>query len=90
MVTHDKQAQVLAVVLAALAGYIDAFGFIATGGFFVSFMSGNSTRMGIRIAQDSAMGLTAAMLIGVLSSRGDHWCADGPEGSGQATSQSCC
>ncbi len=37
----------VAVVLAALAGFVDAFGFITLGGFFVSFMSGNTTRMGV-------------------------------------------
>lgn len=44
---EDRATYVVAVVLAALAGCVDAFGFITLGGFFVSFMSGNTTRMGV-------------------------------------------
>lgn len=44
---EDRGTYAVAVVLAALAGYVDAFGFITLGGFFVSFMSGNTTRMGV-------------------------------------------
>src|SRR5215470_11189898 len=40
----------LASALSALAGYVDAIGFIHLGGLFVSFMSGNSTRMGVSLA----------------------------------------
>jgi uncharacterized membrane protein YoaK (UPF0700 family) len=64
MTTHERPLQVLAILLAALAGWVDAFGFMATGGFFVSFMSGNSTRMGIGIAARAHTGLIAAGLIG--------------------------
>ena len=32
--------------MSTLAGYVDAIGFLHLGGLFVSFMSGNSTRMG--------------------------------------------
>lgn len=35
----------LALVLAAVAGSLDAIGFLHLGGYFVSFMSGNTTRM---------------------------------------------
>ena len=35
----------MAVLLAALAGYVDSIGFLQLGGLFVSFMSGNTTRM---------------------------------------------
>ena len=41
---------VLACALSALAGYVDGIGFLHLGGLFVSFMSGNSTRMGVSIA----------------------------------------
>ncbi len=51
MILHDKRILVLAVGLSALAGYIDAFGFISLGGFFVSFMSGNTTRLGIALSR---------------------------------------
>jgi uncharacterized membrane protein YoaK (UPF0700 family) len=71
MNTHDRRAQTLAVLLAALAGFVDACGFLASGGFFVSFMSGNSTRAGIGFANASrsgfiAAGLIAAFLFGVI------------------------
>jgi uncharacterized membrane protein YoaK (UPF0700 family) len=37
----------VAVCLAALAGFVDALAFTSLGGFFASFMSGNSTRLGV-------------------------------------------
>lgn len=40
----------LAVCLAALAGFVDALAYSSLGGFFASFMSGNSTRLGVAIA----------------------------------------
>ena len=40
----------LACLLSALAGYVDGIGFLHLGGLFVSFMSGNSTRMGVSLA----------------------------------------
>lgn len=47
----NKSDLAFAVALAMLAGYVDALGFLATGGFFVSFMSGNSTRLGVGAGQ---------------------------------------
>jgi uncharacterized membrane protein YoaK (UPF0700 family) len=41
----------LACALSALAGYVDAIGFLHLGGLFVSFMSGNSTRLGVSLAE---------------------------------------
>ena len=41
----------LACALSGLAGYIDGIGFIYLGGLFVSFMSGNSTRLGVMAAE---------------------------------------
>lgn len=64
MKSFDRQDRLLAIGLSALAGYVDAVGFLATGGFFVSFMSGNSTRLGVGIAEMSANAAIAAMLIG--------------------------
>lgn len=55
--------RVVAMVLSALAGFVDAVGFIASGGFFVSFMSGNSTRLGIGIMTDRDAALLAIGLI---------------------------
>ncbi len=43
--THDGADLALATTLIALAGFVDSAGFVRFGGVFVSFMSGNSTRM---------------------------------------------
>ncbi|MCQ4120350.1 YoaK family protein [Rhodococcus tibetensis] len=57
----------LAVVLAVLAGYVDALGFITLGGFFVAFMSGNLTRFSVGFAEGTwAHALTAAAVIAVF------------------------
>lgn len=37
----------LGLLLTACAGFIDAIGFIELGGYFTSFMSGNTTQLGI-------------------------------------------
>lgn len=39
----------LAVVLSTVAGYLDAVGYVVLGGFFVSFMSGNTTELATRL-----------------------------------------
>ena len=72
MTEHDRQDQLLAASLAAMAGFVDATGFIATGGFFLSFMSGNSTRLGVGIASDGghalfAGGIILLFVIGVMA-----------------------
>ena len=46
----------LACALSALAGYVDGIGFLHLGGLFVSFMSGNSTRMGVSLAEGAVVG----------------------------------
>lgn len=38
------------LLLTALAGYVDAIGFIRLSGYYTSFMSGNTTQMGVSIA----------------------------------------
>jgi uncharacterized membrane protein YoaK (UPF0700 family) len=54
----------MAIILAMLAGLVDAIGFLSSGGFFLSFMSGNSTRLSIGIAeQASYAGFVAALLL---------------------------
>jgi uncharacterized membrane protein YoaK (UPF0700 family) len=57
-----RQSLPFAVALTALAGYTDAIGFLVTHGFFVSFMSGNSTRLGVGLVED----IPAFWLAGVL------------------------
>lgn len=63
MQDHPRRDQVIAAALAALAGYVDAIGFIASGGLFVSFMSGNSTRLGIGLAEASHLAALAGSLL---------------------------
>jgi uncharacterized membrane protein YoaK (UPF0700 family) len=49
----------LATVLLAVAGFVDAVGFLVLGHLFVSFQSGNSTQFAIGIAE-SALGKAAS------------------------------
>lgn len=44
-------------------GYVDAVGFMMTGGFFVSFMSGNSTRLAVGLIDGAAYAAVALSLI---------------------------
>jgi len=59
----DARSRLLAAALSALAGFVDAIGFLGTGGFFVSFMSGNSTRLAVGAARNFAFAATALTLI---------------------------
>jgi uncharacterized membrane protein YoaK (UPF0700 family) len=60
----------LACSLSALAGYVDGIGFLHLGGLFVSFMSGNSTRLGIYLSDGhfssagQAIGLICLFVLG--------------------------
>lgn len=65
MIRLNPNDRRIAVLLAALAGYLDAVGFIASGGFFVSFMTGNSTRAGVGMIDRTGDAGIAAMLIAV-------------------------
>jgi uncharacterized membrane protein YoaK (UPF0700 family) len=74
----------LACALSALAGYVDGIGFLHLGGLFVSFMSGNSTRLGVNLAEGrwanvaEASGLIALFVTGagagslIVLGRGTH------------------
>ena len=66
MTRYDKRVQSLAVGLSVLAGFLDALGFIHLGGFFVSFMSGNSTRLGVGLVERAHNAAVAAGLIGLF------------------------
>jgi uncharacterized membrane protein YoaK (UPF0700 family) len=67
---NSRRNVALACALGALAGYVDGIGFIHLGGLFVSFMSGNSTRMGVSLADGhwhdaaQALGLIVLFVIG--------------------------
>jgi uncharacterized membrane protein YoaK (UPF0700 family) len=66
MTRNDKHLGILAIGLSALAGYVDAVGFIHLGGFFLFSVSANTTLMGIGLAQGSARAAIAAGLIGTF------------------------
>ena len=63
----------LACALSALAGYVEAIGFLHLGGLYVSFMSGNSTRMGVALALGQwapaleSLGLIVLFVIGAAA-----------------------
>ena len=70
----------IAVSLAVLAGFIDAVAWLALAGFFASFMSGNSTRLGIGLATGDwrstvvAGALVLSFLSGVVvAALVSHW-----------------
>jgi uncharacterized membrane protein YoaK (UPF0700 family) len=62
---NSRRNLVLACTLSALAGYVDGIGFLHLGGMFVSFMSGNSTRLGVHLAEGNWS--SAAEAIGVIA-----------------------
>ncbi len=66
MTRYDRRAQALAISLSWLAGYVDAIGFLAIGGVFISFMSGNSTRLAVGIAHHARYAMLPAGLIGAF------------------------
>ncbi len=76
MHAHDRTSQGIAVGLALLAGYIDALGFLSLGGYFVSFMSGNSTRSAVDFVHGASwkvalipLGIIAVFVLGVMLGR---------------------
>jgi len=64
VIRYDRRFRLLAACLSAVAGYVDGLGFIALGGLFVSFMSGNSTRLGVGLVEQPALAFVALGLIG--------------------------
>ncbi len=75
MLGLDRRGRAKAAALAALAGYVDAVGFIGSGGFFLSFMSGNSTRLAVGTAERAAwvllpLALILAFVVGVMLAEG--------------------
>ena len=61
---YDRSRQLLALGIAGLAGFVDSTGYLAADQYFVSFMSGNSTRLGVDIATAPARAFIPALLIG--------------------------
>ena len=66
MVRIPRPTKLLAAGLSALAGFVDATGFLALGGFFISFMSGNTTRMAVGLAAGTGAAALGAWLIGLF------------------------
>lgn len=72
MKDYGRRDVALAAALSGVAGYVDAIGFLKLGGFFVSFMSGNSTRLGVGLATGhvgaalTALGIVALFVTGVV------------------------
>ena len=69
----DRGALALSAALSAVAGFVDAVGFLDTGGLFVSFMSGNSTQGAVGLFDDGvavalvSAGIIAAFVLGVTA-----------------------
>ena len=62
MQTLDRPRRRLAMALAALAGFVDAAGYLSADRYFVSFMSGNTTRLGVELARQPSAALLPALL----------------------------
>ncbi|MBL8578611.1 MAG: DUF1275 domain-containing protein [Mesorhizobium sp.] len=56
----------IAIALSFMAGFVDALGFMHLGGYFVSFMSGNSTQMAAALPDGVAGALLPAGIIGLF------------------------
>lgn len=67
MTRLDRRRQCVAIALSCLAGYVDAIAFIASGGYFVSFMSGNSTRLGVAVAGGEIIGIVSLLIVAFVS-----------------------
>jgi len=73
MTGYARRTLAFAFALTALAGYVDALGFLSLGGFFVSFMSGNSTRLGVGVGHLNSgqillsVELLSMFLLGVIT-----------------------
>lgn len=71
----NRAPLMLAISLTAVAGWVDAIGFLRLGHFFVSFMSGDSTQLAVAsLSRDwrdaaSAGGIVALFVAGVIIGR---------------------
>ncbi len=67
MIHLDRRTRLFAIGLSAVAGYADAVGFLSTGGYFVAFMSGNTTRLAVALASGSgAWRIALALILGFV------------------------
>jgi uncharacterized membrane protein YoaK (UPF0700 family) len=66
MIRYQRRIRFLAAGLSALAGFVDATAFLKLSGFFVSFMSGNTTRFAVGLAEGAQSALIAGGIIGTF------------------------
>lgn len=64
MKRYAVEWRVIAWLLAFIAGFVDVQGFLSFGGYFVSFLSGNSTRLGVALVGGTE---SAARLAGIIA-----------------------
>jgi uncharacterized membrane protein YoaK (UPF0700 family) len=64
VILNDRQRRTFAMALAAMAGFVDAVGFLSAQAYFVSFMSGNTTRLGVALGTSPHDAIVPALLIG--------------------------
>ena len=58
-----RTERMLAYSIAGAAGFVDAAGFLSADRYFVSFMSGNTTRLGVELASGSRAAFIALLLL---------------------------
>ncbi len=63
---YQRRLRLLAASMSLLAGYVDALGYLQLRGYFVSFMSGNSTRLSIGLTTDREAAATAGLLVALF------------------------
>ena len=63
MIRYDRSRRRFAIALSGLAGFVDAVGFLSAGGYFVSFMSGNTTRLGVAVGTNPTTAVLPALLL---------------------------
>lgn len=66
MIRHSHSERIVAIPMAALAGFVDAVAFLQLGGYFVSFMTGNTTRLGASLAEAERQAWLPASLIALF------------------------
>jgi uncharacterized membrane protein YoaK (UPF0700 family) len=66
MIRYARRLRVLAACMAALAGFVDAIGYLQLDGYFVSFMSGNSTRLSVGLSHDGHVVAVGATLVALF------------------------
>lgn len=72
MIELSRRRLLFSVYLSAIAGFVDSIGFLSIGGYFLSFMSGNTTRLGVEAGMlnyHSAFtiaGIVGLFIVGVI------------------------